>query len=347
MGDILEALSREDMERAEERRMPEWMEPMLAKLTHDPFSDDSWVYERKLDGERALCYLERDGSTRIMSRNGKRTNDSYPEIERVLGIQAPKDCIVDGEMVAFGSDGTSDFQKLQPRMQASSREAAGKEAVRVYYYIFDLLYIDGSDITGCSLRGRKRLLRMALDWSDPLRFTPHRNGSGLEYYREACGKGWEGVIAKKADAQYVHGRSANWLKFKCVLRQEFVIGGYTDPGGERRGFGALLIGFHSDGRLVYAGKVGTGFDDETLENLGRTLGDIRRKTSPFAGEVREDGVHFVTPELVCQVAFTGWTSGHKLRHPAYRGLRRDKDPGDVVREDAEAVAEPPSGRTGG
>ena len=341
MGKLLGTLSEEGRKKAVRKEMPDWMDPMLARLTHDPFSDDEWIYERKLDGERALCFVENGGRVRIMSRNRMTTNESYPEIERAMGRQAPKGCVLDGEMVAFGGDGTSDFQKLQPRMQASSRKEAEKKGVRVFYYIFDCLYADGHDMTGCGLRDRKRLLRKAVDWTDPLRFTPHRNGSGMEYYREACRKGWEGVIAKKADSPYVHSRSGRWLKFKCVLRQEFVIGGYTDPGGDRSGFGALLIGFHSDGDLLYAGKVGTGFDDETLEELGGRLSRLERETSPFHGQVDEKDVHFVTPELVCEVAFTEWTSGLKLRHPAYKGLRRDKEPEDVVREDRRATAERP------
>ncbi len=140
----------------------------------------------------------------------------------------------------------------------------------------------------------------------------------MEYYRLACGKGWEGLIAKKADSSYIHGRSGSWLKFKCLLRQEFVIGGFTDPGGDRMGFGALLIGFYEGSRFMYAGRVGTGFDNETLKVLGKRLSRLKRDTSPFSGEPKQKA-NYVTPKLVCEVAFTGWTSDSLLRHPAYKG----------------------------
>jgi ATP-dependent DNA ligase len=166
-----------------------------------------------------------------------------------------------------------------------------------------------------------------------LRWTPHRNDDGLQYFRTACRKGWEGLIAKHAGSEYVHGRSKKWLKFKCVMQQEFVIGGFTEPHGERIGLGALLLGFYRDGGLVYAGKVGTGFDDETLEDLRHRLDQIERETSPYdQGDPASDGVHFVSPNLVCEVRFTEWTDGDKLRHPRYKGLRRDKEPEDVHKE---------------
>ncbi len=343
MSDPLDGLSDEERERAEKSEMPDWTGPMLAKLTHDPFSDDGWMYERKLDGERVVCFVGPAGGVRLMSRNREMLNDSYPEVERALEGQAPRGCVLDGEVVAFGPDGTSDFQRLQPRMQAGSREEAESEAVGVFYYLFDCMYLHGHDVTGCSLRGRKGLLRRALDWSDPLRLTPHRNGSGMELYREACRKGWEGVIAKRAASTYVSGRSGDWLKFKCVHRQELVIGGYTEPRGERTGFGALLLGFYEGGELVYAGKVGTGFDEETLEMLSGRLEEMERGTPPFRRDPEEEGAHYVTPRLVCEVAFTEWTSDSMLRHPAYKGLRRDKEPEDVTREETRPKAESPAG----
>lgn len=333
MADLLQRLSQEEREKAREASMPKWMDPMLARLTHDHFSDPAWIYERKLDGERVMAYIEPDGEVRLMSRNQKQINDSYPEVEEALVGQALAGCILDGEVVAFGQDHVSDFQRLQPRMHASSREESKASGVKVYYYIFDCLYIDGHDITKCALRSRKKLLKAAIDWDDPLRWTQHRNEEGLDFYREACDKGWEGLIAKQAGSAYVHGRSSKWLKFKCVRQQEFVIGGFTEPHGERVGFGALLLGFYREGDLVYAGKVGTGFDDETLKGLRGRLGKIERKTSPYdRGDPETKEVHFVTPKLVCEVAFTEWTDEDKLRHPRYKGLRRDKEPEDVHKE---------------
>lgn len=333
MPDLLNTLSDQEREKCRKKSMPDWMDPMLAKLTHDYFSDKEWIFERKLDGERVLAYITPQGKVKLMSRNKKTLNDHYPEIEEALRNQAPGGCILDGEVVAFDSRGVSDFQKLQPRMQASNRKEAKQSGIKIYYYLFDCMYIDGHDITGCSIRSRKKLLRKAVDWNDPLRFTPHRNTDGRKYHREACRRGWEGLIAKQAESPYVHSRSTKWLKFKCSRQQEFVIGGFTEPKGKRVGLGALLLGFYRDGDLVYAGEVGTGFDDDTLQELRRKMGNIARKTSPYdRGNPPTKNVHFVTPKLVCEVAFTEWTEGDKLRHPRYKGLREDKLPEDVHRE---------------
>lgn len=168
----------------------------------------------------------------------------------------------------------------------------------------------------------------------------YRNDDGIKFYKEACQKGWEGLIAKHQGSSYVHSRSSKWLKFKCIKQQEFVIGGYTDPHGERVGFGALLLGFYREDHLVYAGKVGTGFDNQTLKRLGEKLKAIRRDTSPYdQGEPERNGVHFVSPELVCEVAFSEWTKDDRLRHPRYKGLRRDKSSKDVHQEKQSQAAE--------
>ena len=244
----------------------------------------------------------------------------------------PPSAAVDGEVVAF-SGGVTSFSRLQGRMQIQDPDEARRSNIRVYYYVFDLLYVEEHDVTGLALRDRKRLLRRALRFENPIRFTSHRNEEGEAYYEEACRKGWEGIIAKRASSEYVHSRSRDWLKFKCVNQQELVIGGYTDPEGERIGFGALLVGYYEDGDLRYAGKVGTGYDDETLERLSSRLSNLGRETSPLAeGEGDGSGVHWVTPKLVCEVGLTEWTHDGKLRHPRFLGLRRDKDPEDVVRE---------------
>jgi bifunctional non-homologous end joining protein LigD len=178
-------------------------------------------------------------------------------------------------------------------------------------------------------------LRELLSFRDPLRFTGHRDTDGEAYWREACGKGWEGIIAKRADSPYRPGRTRDWLKFKCVNAQEFVIGGYTDPRRSRTGFGALLLGYcDSDGKLRYAGRVGTGFDRHTLTSLHAALATDERPEPPFepVRGLPRSGVHWVEPRLVAQVGFTEWTAGGRLRHPKFQGLRRDKDPADVTRE---------------
>ncbi|MDN7125474.1 non-homologous end-joining DNA ligase [Pseudidiomarina terrestris] len=340
MTDFIQHLDEDDREQANEQAMPDWLAPMLAKLTHDHFADDAWVYERKLDGERILAYVDTQGQVKLCSRNKKCLNTSYPELVEALQQQAPRGAIFDGEVVALNAEGVSDFQQLQGRMNVSSEEEARNSDVRVYYYLFDCLYLDGHNLTKCSLRGRKKLLRSALQWDDPLRFTAHRNGDGINYYKEACERGWEGLIAKLASSRYVHSRSPHWLKFKCLMQQEFVICGFTAPSGERIGFGALLLGFYRDDKLVYAGDVGTGFDDETLTRLHEKLQSLSRKTSPYdENSPTGEAITFVRPELVCEVAFSEWTADDKLRHPRFQGLRRDKHATDVHKEDTEQVAD--------
>jgi len=340
MADLIEELSKEAQEKAEKKSMPDWMDPMLAKLTHDYFSGDDWIFERKLDGERVFAFISEEGDVTLYSRNQKELNDSYPEIQDALAEHTIKGCILDGEVVAFDENHVSDFQKLQPRMHASNREESLESDVDVYYYLFDLLYIDGHDVTRCTLRDRKKLLREAVKTEDPLRMVQYRNDDGIEFYKEACEKGWEGLIAKDAASLYVHGRSSKWLKFKCIKQQEFVIGGFTEPKGERVGFGALLLGFYRDDALEYAGEVGTGFDDQTLKDLREKLDKLERKSSPYdQGEPEKKDVHFVTPKLVCEVAFSEWTDEDRLRHPRYKGLRRDKSPEDVHKEEQNQAAE--------
>jgi bifunctional non-homologous end joining protein LigD len=311
---------------------PGWLDPQLATLTQDRFSDPAWIFERKLDGERCLAF--RDGQRlRLMTRNQLEVTTTYPEIADALGAQQADDFIIDGEVVAFDGNQTS-FARLQRRLGVRDPGSALRAEVPVYYYIFDLLWADGRDIRPLPLRERKRLLRELLSFDDPLRFTEHRDADGEAYWREACAQRWEGVIAKRADAPYRPGRSRDWLKFKCENSQEFIIGGYTDPQGSRTGFGALLLGYYDrSGKLTYAGKVGTGFDRRTLTSLHETLAAMERDRTPFErGVLPRSRVHWVEPRLVGQVAFTEWTPDGQLRHPRFQGLRRDKDPADVVRE---------------
>lgn len=331
-ADLFSDLSDEAREALRETDPPEWTSPMLATLVDEPFSDPDWIYERKLDGVRLLAFRHGD-DVRLVTRNRKERNAAYPEIVDALADLEADDFIADGEVVAFEGNRTS-FERLQGRMRIQDPEEARETGIAVYHYLFDLLHLDGQDVTGLPLRDRKRLLRRAIDFDDPLRRLPHRDEEGEAYLKEACGKGWEGIIAKRAASEYVHRRSRDWLKFKCVSRQEFVVGGFTDPQGERIGFGALLIGYYEEDELRYAGKVGTGYDDETLRDLSERLESLERKTPPFADEegLPRKGVHWVTPKLVAEVGFTEWTQDAKLRHPRFVGLRRDKDPEDVVRE---------------
>jgi DNA ligase D-like protein (predicted ligase) len=312
-------------------RQPAWLEPELAALTRGRFSDPAWIFERKLDGERCLAF--RDQKTRLMTRNQHEDTTTYPEIAGALAAQKAGDFIVDGEIVAFEGSQTS-FARLQRRLGVRNPGGALLADVPVYYYLFDLLWAGGRDLRPEPLRERKRLLRELFSWDGPLRFTEHQDASGEAYFREACAQGWEGVIAKRADAPYRAGRGRDWLKFKCENGQEFVIGGYSDPRGSRTGFGALLLGYYSPaGELTYAGKVGTGFDRRTLDSLHKMLASIERGKPAFdRGDLPRTGVHWVEPRLVGQVAFTEWTEDGQLRHPRFQGLRKDKEPGDVVRE---------------
>ena len=197
-----------------------------------------------------------------------------------------------------------------------------------------MLVLEGRDVTALPLRERKRLLRDAVDFGGALRMSTHRNTDGEAFLREACERGWEGLVAKRAEAPYRAGRrSPDWLKLKCVHEQELVVGGWTDPQRSRTGFGALLVGYYGDGGLRYAGKVGTGFDHRILADLSARFRDLPADGSPFADPVREKGAHWLRPELVAQIGFSEWTRDGKLRHPRYLGLRDDKEPQDVVREE--------------
>ncbi|MGD2111875.1 MAG: non-homologous end-joining DNA ligase [Gammaproteobacteria bacterium] len=332
MTDWRDDLDRGQRERLRRTRMPAWTRPMLATLTDKRFSSPEWIFERKLDGERCLVF-RRKSRLHILSRNRQDLNATYPELVEALAEQSPGHFIVDGEIVAFDGNTTS-FSRLQGRLGIKQPEEARASGIKVWLYLFDLLYLDRYDTTGLALRTRKQLLRRQFDFGDPLRFTAHHNANGTHWYRRACRRGWEGLIAKRADSPYLHSRSRHWLKFKCVNRQELVIGGYTDPGGSRTGFGALLLGYYENGTLRYAGKVGTGFDRATLQDLGGKLASLERKSCPYAGtpDVAGGGVHWVKPELVAEIGFTEWTNDKRLRHPRFLGLRHDKAPRKVVRE---------------
>ena len=304
---------------------------MLATLTEDRFSDPKWIFERKFDGIRLLAF--RDGDTvRLRSRNQLPLESTYPEIVDALAAQGCSRFAIDGEVVAFDGRRTS-FGRLQGRSGIHDAAAARASRIPVYYYVFDLLHLDGYDTTRLPLTWRKRLLRSALTFHDPLRLTAHRIGAGEQMYEQACRRGDEGVVAKRADASYAAGRSPNWLKFKCVRDQEFVVGGYTAPKGSRAVLGALLVGYYDGPDLVYAGKVGTGFTDKILQQLHGRLDSLARDQTPFTrGQPKERDARWVAPELVAQIGFTEWTREGKLRHPRFQGLRDDKAAADVVRE---------------
>ena len=326
-----ESLTADDRRRVKSEAMPQHVSPMLATLSHEPFSSDDWIYERKLDGVRCIVYRDRRG-VRLCSRNDLRLDRIFPELVPVIEQAIDGSVVADGEIVAFDGQ-LSSFAKLQGRLGITDPGASLMREIAVDLYLFDVLHLDGYDLTGLTLRQRKRALRQAFAWQSRLHFTAHRNGDGREWLAAACHKGWEGLIAKRAASRYTGSRSGEWLKFKCTARQELVIGGYTDPQGSRIGFGALLLGYHENGHLQYAGKVGTGFDEDLLTQLGAKLAKLEQKRSPFedSADLPRDS-HFVQPELVAEVGFTEWTGSGKLRHPRFLGLRTDKAARDVRRE---------------
>ena len=331
MNGVLDGLPEAVKKKLIKKEQPDWEDPMLATLTSERFDDHGWIFGRKLDGERCIAY-KKNGKIRLMSRNRHVINAQYPEVVEAMEKDETADFISDGEVVAFDKRSETRFELLQPRMGLQDPREALRTGVNVYYYIFDILYFGGYDITQLAVIDRKYVLKNALRFGGPLVYLEERTGGGLEYFKEACGRGWEGLIAKRADGPYVHGRSEDWLKFKCVQNQEFVIGGYTEPHGKRTGFGAILVGYYKDGKLIYAGKVGTGFSDETLMKLMEKFNPLKRKTSPFAEEVKEKEVHWLEPKLVAQVGFEEWTNYGKLRQPRFEGLRYDKSPKSVIKE---------------
>ncbi|HEY0933843.1 MAG TPA: non-homologous end-joining DNA ligase, partial [Trebonia sp.] len=316
-----------------EQAVPSWVEPMLATLTRERFSSPEWIFERKLDGERCLAFAGPEG-VRLLSRSQHDVSSTFPEITGAVQAHRHGDLVLDGEIVAFDGAQTR-FGRLQQRLGVASPGEKLRHDFPVYYYVFDVLYADGRDTRSRPLTERKELLARAVDFQDPLRFTGHRERDGEAFSRQACRDGWEGLVAKRADAPYQAGRSRDWLKFKCENAQEFVIGGYTDPQRTRVGFGALLLGYYdASGGLVYAGKVGTGFGDQLLRRLHDTLAGLEQDDTPFSrGHPRGlRGVHWVRPQLVGEVGFSEWTDDGELRHPRFQGLRDDKDPRAVVRE---------------
>ena len=319
-------------EAVESGHLPDWVQPQLATLTKDRFSAPDWLFERKLDGERLLAFRD-GGRVRLLTRNDRDVTTTFPEVTEALEAQAADGFVIDGEVVAFRDDQTS-FSALQQRLGVIHPEPGLVADFPVFYYIFDVLFTGDRDTRGLTQRERKEALRQLLDFTGPLRYTEHRAGDGEAFYRQACKDGWEGLIAKRADAPYSGGRTRDWVKFKCIAGQELVIGGYTDPQRTRQGLGALLVGYHDgDGRLTYAGKVGTGFTTATLLSLHASLSALERDTSPFAvGKPPRAGVHWVEPRLVAQIEFAEWTSDALLRQPRFEGLRDDKDPAEVVRE---------------
>jgi len=326
----LDALSKAPNGRLRYRAQPAWMAPMLATLAESAPRAGHWVYEPKLDGVRVLVYTN-GGNVRLFSRNRKPLDNAYPELVDALSFAVRGDAVLDGEVVAVDPrTGQSSFSRLQRRMQLRDELPAQASDVAVELFLFDCLFYEGIDLTNLPLVDRKAVLRDVVWYDDPIRFTPFRTTGSAAMLRQACAKGAEGIIAKRAESRYTSARSSDWLKIKCVHQQEFVVGGYTAPKGSRENLGALLVGYYDHGALRYAGKVGTGYDRAALELLGRKLAPLHRRTSPFApGPAPAGEVQWVTPRVVVEIGFGEWTPAGLLRHPRYLGLREDKTAAEV------------------
>ncbi|MFL6546626.1 MAG: non-homologous end-joining DNA ligase [Candidatus Udaeobacter sp.] len=315
---------------ARKAKLPEFIAPQLATLVKAPPPGDEWLHELKFDGYRMLCRIER-GKARFWSRNGKEWTAKFPGVAAAMKELTVTSAMLDGEIVVIDAQGRSSFQKLQRAM------AHGAE-VRFVYQVFDLLYVDGFNITRVPLKDRKALLKnLCGNKRDLIRYSEHLEGSGDAFFKHACEYGIEGIVSKLADSPYDSTRNKNWLKVKCNQQQEFVIVGYTPSSKGMPGFGSLILGVYEKGKLVYAGRVGTGFTIKLRTEIQKQLVKIARQTSPLALVPKEPGLRqaqWAEPKLIAEVAFAEWTSDGSIRHPSFQGLREDKSAKEVVREQA-------------
>jgi DNA ligase D-like protein (predicted ligase) len=310
---------------------------MKCALVDAAFDKKGWIFEPKFDGLRVICIFDGD-DWMLLSRNDKPQNFQFPEIVAGLKRSIAKPAVVDGEVVCLDENGKSSFRLLQQRFHLTVESLVRSRMARfpTDLYLFDILYFDQFDLRKLALNDRKRILKQAVKWKTPIRMTPMTLDRGIEMFHEACDRGEEGIIAKRADSRYTGDRGGAWLKIKCSGRQEFVIGGFTKGQGTRVGFGSILVGYYDDdGKLRFVGKVGTGFDTKTLLDLHKRMKEIQIDYNPFANKGgREYQPQFVEPKLVCEIAFAEWTQNHMLRQPRFQGLREDKKATDVKREDA-------------
>jgi bifunctional non-homologous end joining protein LigD len=319
---------------------PRFIAPMKPKLVDTPPAGGGWIYELKFDGFRTLT-VKSGGKVKLISRNENDLTKTFQEIADALAQLPCEECVIDGEVVALDEEGRSSFQLLQ------AREMEGQDAP-LSYYVFDLLQLDGKNLSGFPLTTRKEILRqLCAEMSEPIRYSGDLGDDPEALLAEVQRRGLEGIIGKRADSVYESGRrSGAWIKLKCVNEQEFVIGGYTPPAGARQHFGALLVGYYEKKKLLFAGKVGTGFDTKMLALLHKKFQEERRDDCPFADLPSKSGgkwsqgitpgmmrhITWVNPVFICQVKFSEWTRDAKLRAPVFLGLRDDKAPTEVKRE---------------
>ena len=305
-----------------------FISPQLASLVDEAPRGDHWIHEQKFDGYRIEAIRDESG-LRLCTRRGNDWTTVFPSIVEAFEKLKASQFAIDGELAVVGADGVTNFQALQ---QALNTRAPG-----MVYFAFDLLALDGESLVALPLLQRKRLLAKLLARGPAaLRYSDHIVGHGDEMFAQACKRGLEGIVSKRADAPYTPGRSKAWLKTKCRRRQELVVGGFTEPSGRRTGLGALLVGYYEGNVLRFAGKVGTGFSGRDLDELYRVLAPTERTTAPFSPMPTRaqtgPTAHWVEPKLVVEVAFGEWTEQGRLRHPAFQGIRRDKLAAEVTRE---------------
>jgi bifunctional non-homologous end joining protein LigD len=321
--------SRFELAASPRRPLPPTVEVQLATLVRAAPEGTDWLHEIKFDGYRLIGRLQ-DGRVKLFTRGTRDWTERFPAIARAITALPVDSAVLDGELVAHRSDGVSDFQTLQNALRTGATTA-------LTYCAFDLLYLNGHDLRPLPLEQRKGLLEQLLAGTSggALRYADHVIGNGAEVYSQACKLGLEGMVSKRRNAPYRPGRGTDWLKLKCTSNQEFVIGGFSEPEGSRRYLGALLVGLYDDGQLRYCGKVGTGYSEESLRALRARLARLEQPEPAFRnppGKAESRGVHWVKPELVCEVQFAEFTGDGRLRHPSFRGLREDKPAYEVVRE---------------
>ena len=316
-------------------KLPPQQAPQLASPAERTPSGAGWLSEIKFDGYRLLCWIDR-GKVRLVTRSGLDWTDRFPTVAREVGRLGVSAALLDSELVAIDKAGASSFPMLQAAL------SAGRDAT-LSLYLFDLLHLDGWDLRPCRLADRKRVLSELCDWRGMLRYSDHHTGDPAGLHGKACEMGLEGTICKQADAPYRAGRGHGWVKVKCLGREEFVVLGWTAPGGSRTGLGSLHLGYYdSAGGLHYAGGVGTGFSEQELVRLSEQLVDLAAETPSallLAGDPLPADIHWVRPVLVAEVQYANWSGSGRVRHAVYLGLREDKPPAEVVREPADPQAE--------
>ena len=327
---------------ARKARMPSVIHPMLATLVDDPFSDPDWIFETKWDGFRSVCFV-RNGKAQFVSRNQIEMTSQYPELVNVPRQLDAKEAILDGEIVALDEHGMPRFQLLQPRVGRKGGLEALRGKGQILYFVFDLLYVDGYDLTSCSVVERKAKLEEILRPSTFIKLSEHIDGEGEAFFHEIENFHLEGMMAKRANSKYVPKRSTDWLKIKTIMRSEVVVGGYTEPRGTRSHFGSLVCGLYRGEELHYVAHVGGGFNERTLVSSFKLMQPLKSGRSPFVAVPKtNEPVQWLKPKLVVEVKFSEWTKDMRLRHPVFVGWREDKKASDCrfeIEKDTTSVVE--------